>query len=505
MIRLDGRSLAVADVVAVARERVPVGLTPAAERAVADGEVLLERLIADGAPIYGVTTGFGALDGRAVTPERNRALQHNLLRSHSAGVGPAMAADTVRAMMTIRANVLASGMTGVSREALAALIAMLNADVVPLVPEQGSVGACGDLAPLAHMTLPLIGDGRARVGGSDWLPGAEALARAGIDPPAIAGRDGIALVNGTEQTTGIGVLAVHDAGRLIRLAEAAAALSMEALGALDDSFDARTALAKPHPGQIATSAALRRLTAGSVAVLPPRPSRLRDALSLRCVPQVLGAARDALDHVAAGLTIEINAVNDNPIFGLADGWVTSNSGNFHGQRAGELLDYLANTVTSLAVISERRSARLVDENHNGGLPAFLIHPDAAAGENSGLMIAQYTAAALVAELRTRAVPASIQSVPTCANTEDHVPMAPIAARRAAFAAATAADVVAIELLLACQAVDLRAIAPAPALRPVYEAVRARVPVMVRDRVVADDIAAIGDAMAAFDIDALAGD
>jgi histidine ammonia-lyase len=347
-----------------------------------------------------------------------------------------MAADTVRAMMAIRANVLASGMTGVSGETLAALIAMLNADVVPWVPEQGSVGACGDLAPLAHMTLPLIGDGRARVGGSDWLPGAEVLARVGIDPPAIAGRDGIALINGTEQTTGIGVLAVPNAGRLIRLAEAAAALSMEALGALDDSFDARTALAKPHPGQIATSAALRRLTAGSAAVLPPRPSRLRDALSLRCAPQVLGAARDALDHVAAGLTIEINAVNDNPIFGLADGWVTSNSGNFHGQRAGELLDYLANTVTSLAVISERRSARLVDENHNGALPAFLIHPDAAAGENSGLMIAQYTAAALVAELRTRAVAASVQSVPTCANTEDHVPMAPIAARGAAFSAAS---------------------------------------------------------------------
>lgn len=499
MVILDGASLTIEAVARVARDGEPVELSPEALERVRRGEAGLRAMIADGTPIYGVTTGFGALDGRAVSPERNRALQHNLLRSHAAGVGAPMAPDAVRAMMAIRANVLATGITGVTLEALQALVAMLNAGLVPRVPERGSVGACGDLAPLAHLVLPLIGDGRVRLpGGPDWLPGAEALRRAGIAPPAIEARDGIALINGTEQTTGIGVLALHDARRLVPLAEAVAALALEALGGLPDSFDERTALAKPHPGQIATSAALRRLTAGSAAVLPPRPSRLRDALSLRCIPQVLGATRDAVAHAAAGLEIEINAANDNPLFGLADGWVTSNSGNFHGQRAAELLDYLANSVSSLAVISERRSARLVDEKNSGGLPPFLIHPEAAAGENSGLMIAQYTAASLVAELRSRAVATAIQSVPTCANTEDHVPMAPLAARRAAFAVETAGQIVAIELLLACQALDLRGIRPAPALRPLYEALRAQVPVMVQDRVVAEDIAAAAEVLWGFD-------
>jgi len=498
-VLLDGRTLTIDRVVAVARHGARVGLTEDARARVRRGAELLARSIAEGAPIYGVTTGFGALDGRKVGRERNRAQQHNLLRSHAAGVGPPMADDAVRAMMAIRVNVLASGATGASPETVDALVAMLNAGVVPRVPERGSVGACGDLAPLAHMALPLIGEGLARLGSEgEWLPGDEALRRAGIPLPPVEGRDGIALINGTEQTTGIGCLAVHDARRLVLLAEAAAAMSMEALGAVADSFDERVALAKPHPGQIATSENLRRLTAGSAAVLPPGPGRLRDALSLRCVPQVLGAVRDAVEHAARGLEIEINAINDNPIFGLADGWVTSNSGNFHGQRAADLLDHLANAVTSLAVMSERRSARLVDEHHNGGLPAFLIHPQAAQGENSGFMIAQYTAAALVAELRMHAVPAAIQSIPTCANTEDHVPMAPLAARRAAFAVDLAADVVAIELLLATQGIDLRGIRPAPALAPLYEEIRAVVPPMVEDRVVARDIAAVRRIVDRFD-------
>jgi histidine ammonia-lyase len=344
------------------------------------------------------------------------------------------------------------------------------------------------------MALPLIGEGRAWFEGRR-LGGREAMAAAGIDLPDVRGRDGIALINGTEQTTAIGCLAIAAARRLVDWAETAAALTMEALGALDDSFDRRVALAKPHPGQIATSARLEELTRGSQAVLPPRPSKLRDALSLRCIPQVHGATRDAVEHAAHGLTIEINAANDNPLFGVADGWVTSNSGNFHGQRAGELMDYLATSLTSLAVISERRTARMVDANHNGGLPAFLIHPEAPQGVNSGLMLAQYTAAALVAELRTRSVPASIQSVPTCANTEDHVPMAPIASRRAAFAVECLERVLAIELLTAAQAVDLRGLTPAPALRPAYAAIRSAVPVMVADRVVGEDIARLVELVA----------
>ena len=492
-VELTGRTLTIDQVVAVARQGAEVRLSDEARTGVSACEAMLARMIADGTPIYGVTTGFGALDGRPVSPEGNRAQQHNLLRSHAAGVGPAMPAEAVRAMMLIRANVLATGWTGVRLETLEALVAMLNRGVVPVVPEQGSVGACGDLAPLAHMALPLIGAGRA--GHAGWIvDGGTALDRAGIARPAVVGRDGIALINGTEQTTAIGCLALADAMRLTDAAEAVAALALEALGAVADSFDERVALAKPHPGQIATSANLRRLTEGSAAVLPPRPSRLRDALSLRCIPQVAGAVREAVARAGSVLEIEINAANDNPLFGVADGWVTSNSGNFHGQMAGEALDHLATSLTSLAVISERRSARLVDEKNNGGLPAFLIHPDAPAGENSGFMIAQYTAAALVAELRTRSVPATIQSVPTCANTEDHVPMSPIAARRAAFAVDAAWHIAAVELLLAAQAIDLRGIAPAPALRDLFSRLRRRVPTMVEDRVLADDIAAAESAL-----------
>jgi histidine ammonia-lyase len=499
MVRLDGKSLTIEDVAGIARDGSEVGLTPAARSAVEACARFLSDLISEGRPIYGITTGFGALDNLAVSPEHNRALQHNLLKSHAAGTGRPMADDTVRAMMAIRANVLASGATGVSSATLDALIAMLNARATPHVPEQGSVGACGDLAPLAHMALPLIGLGSASVKGGPFQPGRQAMENAGIELPPVEGRDGIALINGTEQTTGIGCLALHDARRLVRISEAVASLTMEALGALDDSFDRRVALWKPHPGQIATSEALATYAKDSRAVLPPRPSRMRDALSLRCIPQVLGATRDAIEHAAEAMEIEINAVNDNPLFGVADGFVTSNSGNFHGQRAAEALDYAANSITSLAVMSERRSARLIDPNHNGGLPAFLIHPDAAAGANSGFMIAQYTAAALVAELRMRAIPAAIQSIPTSANTEDHVPMAPLAARRAAFSVDTAWTVVSIEALLAVQALDLRGIGPAPALARLREAIRDAVPTMIDDRVISEDISALRRVLLTLDL------
>ncbi|MDE2251299.1 MAG: histidine ammonia-lyase [Gammaproteobacteria bacterium] len=490
-VEISGETLTIEQVQAVAQRGAVASLAAAARQRVEQSAATLERMIAGGTPIYGVTTGFGALDGRKVAGVDNAQQQRSLLRSHAAGVGPPMSLAATRAMMLIRANVLACGMMGVQPGTLDALLAMLNRQVTPRVPEQGSVGACGDLAPLAHMALPLIGEGQARLGASDtWLPGQEAMAQAGIPLVELRGRDGIALINGTEQTTGIGVLALAAARTLVNAAECAAALSMEALGSLTDSFDERVALAKPHPGQIESSRRLRELATGSAAVLAPRPGRLRDALSLRCVPQVLGAARDALAHCERTLCIEINAANDNPLFGLADGWVTSNSGNFHGQQAGEVLDYLATSMSSVAVMSERRSARLVDPATNGGLPAFLIHPDAPQGVNSGFMIAQYTAASLVAELRMHSVPASIQSIPTCANTEDHVPMAPLAARRAAFAVRTAMQVVAIELLLAAQALDIRRLEPSPALRAAYAAVRARVPVMINDRVVGEDIAAV---------------
>jgi len=348
------------------------------------------------------------------------------------------------------------------------------------------------------MALPLIPDGRAWYMG-ELLPGAEAMRRAGLEPPGVADRDGLALNNGTEQTTAVAALAIADAERVLAAAEAAAAIALEALGAVSDSFDRRVALAKPHPGQMETSRRLAELTADSELVLPPGPGHLRDALSLRCVPQVIGAARDTWTMAKQTLEIEINAANDNPIFDVSGGWVTSNSGNFHGQRVGEVCDFLAASLTSVAVISERHSAKLLDDHHSNGLPKFLVHPQAKAGVNNGFMIPQYTAASLIAELRKRAVPASIQSIPVGLDTEDHVPMAPIAARHLAWVVDTVETVIAIELLLACQGLDLRDGRPGPRVHALHEAVRDRVPAMVEDRVLADDIAALKELVRRGDI------
>ena len=488
-IEITGKDLTVQAVVSIARAGENVVLSTEARRAVESCHEFLRALMDSGHPIYGVTTGFGALSTTGVNARDNVAAQENILRSHSSGVGEPMSAEAVRAMMALRANVLATGMVGVRPATLDALIAMLNAGVVPYVPERGSVGACGDLAPLSHMALPLIPDGRAWYE-DELLPGAVALRRAGIEPPGVADRDGLALNNGTEQTTAVAALAVADAARTLAAAEATAAMTLEALGAVSDSFDERVALAKPHPGQMETSRRLGELTHGSELVLPPGPGHLRDALSLRCIPQVIGAARDTLEMATRTLEVEINAANDNPIFDVSGGWVTSNSGNFHGQRVGEICDFLAISLTSVAVISERRSAKLLDDHHNNGLPKFLVHPRAKAGVNNGFMIPQYTAASLIAELRKNAAPASIQSVPVGLDTEDHVPMAPVAARHLAWAVDTVETIVAIELLLACQGLDLRERKPGPRVHALHEAVRNRVPVMIDDRVIAGDIAAV---------------
>ncbi len=493
MTELDGQGLTLEQVEAVARRGEPVALSPVARQRVAASWERMWTLVREGAPVYGLTTGFGALDGRPISLEDNRAQQRNLVMSHAAGVGRPMRHDQVRAMMAIRANVLATGVTGVGQDTLDALLGMLNAGLVPVVPEQGSVGACGDLAPLAHMALPLIGLGRASLGGEDKgaVPGAEAMSRAGIPLCDLRGRDGLALINGTEQTTGIGALAYRDAWRLVETAEVAAAMSLEALGALNDSFDRQLALLKGHPGSVATAEHLAALTDDSQLCQPPRPGRLRDALSLRCVPQVLGATRDALGFVGAVLGREINAANDNPIFFVEDGRVTSNSGNFHGQAAGQALDLLASSTASVAVMSERRAARLIDEKLNGGLPAFLVAPaEGAEGLHNGFMIAQYTAAALVAELRSTLVPGSIQSIPTCANSEDHVPMSPLSARQAARAVETAETVVAIELMLAAQALDLRGGTPGRGVARAQAIVRGTIGFLDADRVIADDMEAM---------------
>ena len=484
-VELDGRGLTAAELERAARGGAPVHLSADAVSRVVAAHEELYRLVAAGTPIYGVTTGVGALDRDRSAEVSEHDRQVALLRSHAAGVGPAMSDDAVRAMMVARANTLARGMSGVSPGALGALLALLARGVTPLVPELGSVGA-SDLAPLAHMALVLIGEGRARLDGDD-LPAATALARAGLDPVRLAGRDGLALINGLAQSTALAALAAVDAAPLIETAEAAAAMTLCALGAPRDFLDARLGEAKRHGGQDASARAMRDLLGGSITHArraEAGPGSLRAPLSTRYAPQVTGAARSALAFATTAIEAELDAVADNPLL-FADGTLSSNSATTGGQELAQALDLLAISITSVAVASERRTAALLD---GSALPLALRHPRARAGVDSGLLIAQYTAAALVAELRARGGAASLHSIPTCPG-EDHVSMSALAARQAGFAIDRARTVVAIEVLCACQAVDLAGVELAPPLAALHARVRERVPVLVEDRVLGEDIAA----------------
>jgi histidine ammonia-lyase len=478
-VELDGGLLSISDLVRAARDRAPVRLSPAAAGRVERAHARLRELAASGAPIYGVTTGVGALErDRSASGSSEEERQRALLRSHAAGVGAPMADDEVRAMMIARASTLAKGMSGVSPGALDRLLALVARGVTPVVPALGSVGA-SDLAPLAHVGLALIGEGRARFEGSE-LPAAEALARAGLAPARLSGRDGLALINGLAQSAAVGALAAHDAASLIELAEATAAMTLSALGAPRDFLDERLAEAKAHPGQQASARAMRRLLGDDIR---RAAGPLRAPLSLRYAPQVIGAARSALAFATTAIEAELAAAADNPIL-FDDGSLSSNSASTGGQELAQALDLLAAALASLAVASERRAAALLD---GSALPLALRHPRARPGVDSGLLIAQYTAAALVAELRVRGGAASAHSIPTCPG-EDHVSMSALAARQARFAADRARTVVAIELLCACQAVDVAGAALAPALGALHARVRERVPVWVEDRFLADDIA-----------------
>lgn len=483
-VALDGEHLALADLVRVAREGAPVVLTDAAAARVADASARLDQIGRSGARLYGLNTGVGALErDRAGAAEAGR--QESLLRSHAAGVGAPMRDDQVRAMMAARASQLAAGCSGITPAALAALIELINRDVVPVVPEAGSVGA-SDLAPLAHAALVLIGEGSARCTGGPAQSGQAALAAAGLAPVALAGRDALALINGLAQTVAIGGLATWDAGRLIGAAEAVSALTLCAMGAPSDFLDPHLSREKRHPGQRESSRRARELIGAARPAAASAPV-LRAPLSVRYAPQIAGAARTALELAERVLAAELDAAVDNPFLD-PDGFVTSNSPLTCGQELAQAFDLLASALTSVAVASERRIAALLDER-TSGLPAFLRHPRSRPGIDSGLMIAQYTAAALVAEMRARGGAAAVQSIPTCAGVEDHVSMCAIAARHAAWVVERAETVVAIELLCAAQAAALAGrLLPGP-LAPLVQALRARVPVQVADRLLADDIGA----------------
>ena len=569
-VMINGSSLTIDEVVAVARHGAKVKLAPAAEKKVKDAAKFIQKWIDSGEVIYGVTTGFGPFSEVVISEDKARLLQRNLIISHAAGVGKPLPTEVVRAAMLLRANTLARGHSGIRLTTLRLLLALLNKGVHPIIPEKGSVGASGDLAPLSHMVLVLIGEGKAEFNGK-LLSGAEALKQAKLRPIELGPKEGIALINGTQIMTAIAALTIADARNLIASAEVAATLSMEALEAVLDAFDPRIHQIRPHPGQCQSANNLTAILNGSqqvvtskerthlaneaqakvntmlkapvgtdleitktileqtidtiialdaqISVEPPESAnllkkkreriqkhletlgisaeafeaaivaatqtqRVQDAYSIRCTPQVVGAARDALEYVEQIITIEINSATDNPLI-FPESEIFLSGGNFHGQPIAISMDLLSIALTSIGSIAERRIARLIDDKLSNGLPLLLIHPKLAdQGVNFGLGLAQLTAAALVAECQTLATPASIRSIPTGANQEDHVSMGTIAARHAQEILLNVEHIVAIELLCAIQGIDIRRLSKTVVLgqgsKLAYELLREIVPRFIKD-------------------------
>lgn len=487
MILLDGSQLSIADLVAIADDRAEVGLTDGARARVAAARAVVDRKAEGEDAVYGVNTGFGNFAETRIDKHDLAALQLNLLRSHAAGVDTPLPVRTVRAAMALRANVLAKGYSGIRVETLEALLALLNRGIHPRVPSRGSVGASGDLAPLAHLALVLVGEG-------ETLDG-RTLADAGLSPITLGPKEGLALINGTQVSTAVLALALDGAERLSRAADIGAALSIDALMGSLHPFEPRIHEPRPFPGQAASAGNLLRLLAGSgINASHVNCGRVQDAYSMRCAPQVHGAAREALAWIRHIVTIEMNAATDNPMVfaGAGDAAGTGDvvsGGNFHGAPLALAADLLAMAVAQLATISERRSERLVNPALSG-LPAFLTQHG---GLQSGLMIAQVTAAALTSEIKTLSHPASVDTIPTSANKEDHVSMSMHAALKAERALQLAIHVIAVEILCACQAIDLRApLESSPALMRAHKIVRTRVPKLLDDRPPAPDLDAIAE-------------
>ena len=493
-IVLNGEALRVSDVVAVARHDAPVTLGTEAYRRMEAARAVVEAVLARGEVVYGVNTGFGELSRVRISEGDLATLQRNLIVSHSAGVGAPLPREVVRGMLLLLAASLARGHSGVRPLVAEGLVALLNHDVTPVVPSRGSVGASGDLAPLAHIGLTLIGEGEAMVGG-EQLPARAALERAGLAPITLAAKEGLAIINGTHLMAAVGALAVHDASVLLESAEVAAAMALEALRGTDVPFDARIHEVRRQQGQAAAAAHMRALLAGSGIIPSHRTDdpRVQDPYTLRCIPQVIGAVRDTVAHCTRVIEAELAAVTDNPLCFPAEGALLS-GGNFHGQPVALALDILALALAELAAFSERRTYLLLDdrEPRSDRLPAFLAQEP---GLNSGYMIAQYAAASLVAENAVLATPAGLHSVPTSAGMEDFVSMGATAAVKLRAVLENAAHVIAIELLCAAAGVEYRR--PLRAGAGVEEAlarVRAVVPPLERDRPLHPDIAALAAAV-----------
>ncbi len=482
-VLLEGPGVTIPDVVGVARRGERVRLTDGALERIRAARSVVEQL-AEGDPAYGISTGFGALATTTIPTGRRADLQRSLIRSHAAGMGPSVEAEVVRAMMFLRARTLALGYSGARPVVAEGLVRLLNAGVVPVVPEHGSLGASGDLAPLAHVGLGLIGEGEVVTGeGVDGA--AEVLARHGIEPLVLAEKEGLALTNGTDGILGMLCLAVHDASYLLVVADIVASLSVEGLLATDRAYAADLQALRPHPGQAASAANLRAVLAGSPIVASHRHGDLQvqDAYSIRCTPQVHGAARDTLAFVKEAADRELASAIDNPMV-LPDGRVES-CGNFHGAPVALAADYLAIALAEVGAIAERRLDRLLDHNRSHGLPPFLADDP---GVDSGLMIGQYTAAAMCAENRRLAAPASVDSYPTSAMQEDHVSMGWSAARKLRVVVGNLRRILAIEWVTAARAIDLRApLEPAAGTAAAIRPLRSRVSGAGPDRILSPEL------------------
>jgi len=481
------------DVVAVARYNAAVIVDADARTAVEASRTVIDRLAADTAPHYGISTGFGALATTFIAAEQRTQLQRSLIRSHAAGAGPEVERESIRALMLLRISTLLTGRTGIRFSTVEAYVGLLNAGITPVVREYGSLGCSGDLAPLSHCALALMGEGDVRDADGTLLPAATALAAAGLEPVQLAEKEGLALVNGTDGMLGQLSLAIHDLRMLLTSADISAAMSVEALLGTDAVFAADLQALRPQAGQALSAANLRALLAGSPIVASHRPSThsvVQDAYSLRCAPQVHGAARDTVDHATLIADRELASAVDNPVV-TPDGRVESN-GNFHGAPVAYVLDFLAIVVADVASMSERRTDRMLDPARSHGLPAFLAHD---AGVDSGLMIAQYTAAGIVSELKRLAVPASVDSIPSSAMQEDHVSLGWAGARKLRTAIDGLARVLAIEVMTAARALDLRApLVPGAGTGAVLELVRREVAGPGPDRFLSPEIESVATAV-----------
>jgi histidine ammonia-lyase len=499
-LELDGNSLTLEEITAVAVHRRPVTIAKNAWPRIEASRAVVEGVVARSETAYGINTGFGKLSDVSIGPDQLEALQRNLVRSHACGIGEPLPEDEVRAMLLLRANVLAKGLSGVRPIVLETLVAMLNHGIHPVIPARGSVGASGDLAPLAHLALALIGEGEAFFAGKR-ISAATALQQVGITPLTLAAKEGLALLNGTQAMAGVGGLAMARALRVVELFDLAGAMSLEALQGTPTAFDARIHNARPHAGQIAAAAHLRRLLENSEIRESHRHNdpRVQDAYCLRCMPQVHGAARGALAHVRDVIEVEAGSATDNPLIFVdederEEGSQILSGGNFHGAPLALALDYAAIALTDLMSISERRIDRLINPDINEGLPAFLS-PDA--GVSSGLMIAHVAAAALLNEAKVLSHPSSVDSVPTSGGKEDHVSMGMTGALKLRQVVANAEYVLAMELMAATQGLDYRKpLKPARQVEQAAQVVREISPALKEDRVLANEIENLAQAIRA---------